>query len=275
VLWVPVVKKLLTPLVALSTGCLPFVVPPLKLSGGAGPATGEVERGTGDLEARSVTTLRAGFHPLSMMPKASSSRFDAGVGYGGDLVFGHAPPPQHGRTSAHGPYLEGAYYPVRLPAGRATFRWGARANADLLFLPPRDVMGWGGTLVTELELGGHSDGAFANADEDGAVFGTSFGSWSIGAFAGGSTRSFPASSYQGFTAGLSARLPFMAGIVCCAWPGTSDDDGNSGSSSSSKRASFRLPKRRHETRPATPVRSSSPPSRPERIPTPKRDELKR
>jgi hypothetical protein len=218
-----------------------------------------------------MTTLRAGFHPLAMMPEASSSPFDAGVGYGADLLFGHAPPPFNRRTNAHGPYLEGAYYPLRLPAGGATFRWGARANVDLLFLEPRDAMGWGGTLVTELEIGGHSTGDFADADGDGAVFGTAFGSWSIGAFAGGSTRTFPGSRYGGLTVGLSARLPFMAGIVCCVWSGGGESD--SGSSSSST-TTVRLRKRRHETRPATPVRSSTPPSRPERIPTPKRDELK-
>jgi hypothetical protein len=270
------VNKLLAPIVALSTGCLPFVVPPAKLSGGAGPATGRVERGTGDLAPRSTTTLRAGFHPLSLMPEASSSRFDAGVGYGGDLVFGHAPPPYNRRTSAHGPYLEGAYYPVRLPAGGATFRWGARANVDLLFLEPRDVMGYGGTLVTELEIGGRATGAFANADGDGAVFGTAFGSWSLGAFAGGTARSFPESRYGAFTVGLSARLPFMAGIVCCAWPSGSSSDSDGGSSSSSS-STVHVSKRRHETRPATPVRASPPPpaSPPkERIPTPKRDELK-
>jgi hypothetical protein len=272
VLGVSLVYKLLAPLVALSTGCLPFVVPPAKLSGGAGPATGQVERDTGDVEPRSTTTLRAGFHPLSMMPEASSSRFDAGVGYGGDLVFGHAPPPYR-RATAHGPYLEGAYYPVRLPAGRATFRWGARANVDLLFLEPRDVMGYGGTLVTELEIGGQATGAFTNTDGDGAVFGTSFGSWSLGAFAGGTARSFPDSRYGAFTVGLSARLPFLAGIVCCAWPGESVSD--SGSSSASTTTAH-VPRRRHETRPATPVRSSPPPPSPpkERIPTPKRDELK-
>jgi hypothetical protein len=231
-----------------------------------------VERGSGDLESRSATTLRAGFHPLSMMAEASSGPFDAGVGYGGDLVFGHAPPPYDRRMSAHGPYLEGAYYPLRLPAGGATFRWGARANADLLFLGASDVTGWGGTVVTEVEIGGHASGAFEDADGDGAALGTAIGSWSIGAFAGGSARTFPNSRYAGFTAGLSARLPFMAGILCCAWSGGSGSD--SGSSSSSTTTTVRRPKRRHETRPATPVRSP-PASPPERIPTPKRDELKR
>lgn len=261
--------KLLAPLLALSTGCLPFVVPPGKISGGAGPSSGDVDRGAGDLEPRSVTTLRAGVHPLSMMPESSSSPFDAGIGYGGDLVFGHAPPPYDRRTSAHGPYLEGAYYPVRLPAGGATFRWGARVNADLLFLEPRGDLGWGATAVTEVEIGGHSSGAFADADGDGAVFGTAFGGWSLGAFAGGSARTFPGSRYGALTFGLSARLPFMVGIVCCLWSGSSD----SGSSSSSSTTVVRREKRRHETRPATPVRASPRPSRPERIPTRERREL--
>jgi hypothetical protein len=269
---VVIVKTWLAPLMALSTGCLPFVVPPGKVAIGAGPATGEVKRDAGMLKPRSVTQLRAGFHPLDMMPKASQSAFDVGVGYGGDLIFSNAPARHDQHTSAHGPYLEAAYYPLRVPAGNAMLRWGARGNLDLLYLEPKDVMGFGGTAVTELEITGHAAGAFADADGDGAVFGTSWGQWSVGAFVGGSARSFPVTNYRAITAGFAARIPFAAGIVCCAFfsGGGSDD-----SHHHHHTTTVVLPKRRHETRPATPVRSSPPPSKPpERIPTPKKDELK-
>jgi hypothetical protein len=271
-----VVNAFCVPLAALLTGCVGFVLPPMKLSGGTGPMAGQVEGGAGDIELRSATTLRAGFHPLSLMPQAPSSAFDAGLGYGGDLVFGQVAPTFRRRTSVHGPYLEGGYYPVRLPAGSATLRLGLRANADLLFLQSRGVTGYGGTLVTEFEIGGYSAGALADEDDedDDTAFGTVFGSWSLGAFAGGSARSFPGSSYAGLTTGLSVRVPFIAGIACCVWPGEgsdgADDASDPGTSSTATR--WRLPKRHHQTRPATPVRSSP---RPERIPTPTRDELKR
>jgi hypothetical protein len=271
------VKVSLAPLLALTTGCVGFVVPPVKLSAGTGPVAGLVERGTGDLDPTSATTLRAGFHPLSLMREAPSSAFDAGVGYGGDLVLGHAPPTFNRRTTVHGPYVEGAYYPLRLPAGGARFRMGVRANADVLFLEPRGVTGYGGTLVTELEIGGYVDGTTSDQEheeDDDDAFTAVFGSWSLGAFAGGSFRAFPDSGYAGLAFGLSVRLPFIAAVACCFWPGDDDDDDDdAGVSSSSKSTTWRLPKRRHETRPATPVRSSSP--REERIPTPKRDELKR
>lgn len=265
-------NKLWAPLMALTTGCLPFVVPPAKVEIGAGPAMGAVKRSGGTLRPKSVTQLRAGFHPLDMMPTAADGPFDAGIGYGGDLVFGHSP--GGGRTSAHGPYLEAAYFPLRVPAGKAVFRWGARGDLDLLYLEPKNVLGWGGTLVTELEITGHAQGAFADADGDGAVFGTAWGQWSLGAFVGASARDFPVSHYQAITAGISARLPFMLGIVCCAFisPRSSSGGGSSNISfSGGSSTTATAPRPRHETRPATPVRSSPPPAR---IPTPTRDELK-
>jgi hypothetical protein len=268
----PVVNAFYVPLAVLLTGCVGFVLPPMKLSGGTGPMAGQVESGAGALELRSATTLRAGFHPLSLMPQAPASAFDAGLGYGGDLVFGQVAPTFRHRTSVHGPYLEGGYYPVRLPAGGATFRLGLRANADLLF-QPRGVTGYGGTLVTEFEIGGYAAGGLSDEDDedDDTAFGTVFGSWSLGGFAGGSARSFPGSSYAGLTAGLSVRVPFIAGVACCVWPGEGSDEASDPGTSSAA-TTWRLPKRHHQTHPATPVRSSP---KPERIPTPKRDELKR
>jgi hypothetical protein len=272
----PLVSAFCVPLAALLTGCVGFVVPPMKLSGGAGPMAGQVEGVAGDLELRSATTLRAGFHPLSLMPQAPSGAFDAGLGYGGDRVFGQVAPAFKRRTSVHGPYLEGAYYPVRLPAGSATFRLGLRANADLLFLQPEGITGYGGTLVTEFEIGGYTAGGLSDEDDeddedDESAFGTVFGSWSLGAFGGGSARSFPGSSYAGLTPGLSVRVPFIAGVACCVWPGEGSDEASDPGTSAAA-TTWRLPKRHHQTHRATPVRSSP---RKERIPTPERDELKR
>ncbi len=206
------------------SGCLPFVVPPAKLSVGAGPAVGSIPRTSGTLEPRSVTTLRAGLHPLQLVEGASRRAFDLGLGYGGDFVFGRAPEHYDERAVAHGPYLEGAYYPVRLPVGStSTFRWGARVNADLLFLEPLDLLGYGAMAATEIELSGDANGPFAEADEqDGILAGAAIGQWSIGAFLGGAVRAFPEARYGALTAGISVRIPFAFGVACCAWSWGSD-----------------------------------------------------
>lgn len=211
--------------VVFGSGCFPFVVPPARVSVGAGPATGDVERSSGSLEPRSTTTLRAGFHPLQLMPGASKRMFDAGVGYGGDLVYGHAPASYDRRTSAHGPYVEAGVYPVRLPVSSATtFRWGGRGTLDLLFLEPQNTLGYGGTLATEFEFSGDASGPFASADEESIVLGAGHGQWALGGFIGGSMRHFDGADYGGLTFGVSARIPLAFGVICCAWGGGDDHD---------------------------------------------------
>jgi len=208
----------------LASGCLPFAAPPARVSIGAGPATGELERSSGSLELRSTTSLRAGLHPLQLVPGASKRMFDAGIGYGGDLVFGHAPANYDRRTSAHGPYVEVGLYPLRLPLGSATtFRWGGQGTADLLYLEPKNTLGYGGSLSTAFEFSGDASGPFASADDDGIVVGAGHGQWAIGGFVGGSVRHFPDGDYGGLTFGVSARIPLAAGVICCVWSGDDDD----------------------------------------------------
>jgi len=150
--------------------------------------------------------------------------FDAGVGYGGDLIFGHAPANDDRRTSAHGPYVEVGLYPMRLPVGdKTTFRWGGRGTADLLFLEPRNTLGYGGTLATEFEFSGDASGPFATADEDSIVLGAGHGQWAIGGFVGGSVRHFEGADYGGLTFGVSARIPLAFGVIW-AWGSHDDDD---------------------------------------------------
>src|SRR5262249_33887474 len=161
-----------------------------KLSVGAGPTAGNIERNGTPVDLTTSTSLRAGLHPLQLLDHASERAFDVGAGYGVDLLYGHSEVPGYRRTAAHGPYVEADYYPLRGRAGGVMFRWGGRAVADLLFLEPnvRKNVGAGGMLATEVELSGDADGAFADAGSDGAAIGAARGQWSVGAFVGGAMR---------------------------------------------------------------------------------------
>jgi hypothetical protein len=236
------------------TGCLPFVVPPMRVSAGAGPAFGSFERPVGTVRPRAVANLRAGFHPLSLRQRAARRPFDIGAGYGVDLLSATHP------TTIHGPYLEVGYYPVRAPLGSSTtFRWGGRGAFELLRL--NDRFGYGGTLITEVELSGDTQGTFAGTGDDGTMTaGAAHGQWAIGAYVGGSGRDFRDGAYGAITLGLSARIPFLAGVMCCFWGDDDDDDGGA-------TPSYALPTRRRERSrepaprehvPAKPTRPASP-----------------
>lgn len=70
---------------------------------------------------------------------------------------------------------------------------------------------------------GRADGPFTSKSSDGSVvFGSSAGRWSVGLFASGSRRGFSDGAYNDIALGVSVRVPFAAGIVCCAWPHSSN-----------------------------------------------------
>jgi hypothetical protein len=124
-----------------------------------------------------------------------------------------------------GPYVQTAYSPWRRDLGNAWVRVGARADLDLLFVGHARATGFGGSAVLELELSQDASGPFVSEDDDdpGFVAGVQHGRWAFALFAGGTLRQFEAAGYGGLTAGVSLRLPFVAGIACCAWPGRSSE----------------------------------------------------
>ncbi len=215
----------------LAFGCVPFALPPSRLSLGTGPVTGGVDRENDVLlRTKQVTSLRAGLHPLSALNRAAERPVDVGLGYQADFIAGSERPtqPVERRDShdlAHGPYLEAAYYPLRPRVGEATYlRVGGRGNADLLFLEPDQRVGLGGSAAVELELVRDVTGPFVDAGDDGVVVGAQQGQWALGLFVGGTVRRFPDATYGGLTLGVSVRLPLAAGFACCAWPSKSDDE---------------------------------------------------
>ncbi|MEO7035102.1 MAG: hypothetical protein ABI548_14390 [Polyangiaceae bacterium] len=212
----------------LSTGCFPFIVPPARISVGAGAALGAVP-GSAPHAARNFVALRGGVHPLDVLSNSEQRTFDVALGYQGEV------PPEQSTPRVYGPYLELGAYPFNTPVSPGiTLKAGLFGSADLLYRSRFPDAGFGATVGGLVELTGRADGAFSSASNDGSVvFGNSAGRWSVGLFASGSRRAFSDGAYNDIVIGASVRVPFAAGIVCCAWPhasntATHDDDDDDG-----------------------------------------------
>jgi hypothetical protein len=226
------------------SGCLPFVVPPARLSVGAGPARGAIAANGEAVSVQSTTSLRAGLHPLQVRDDASKRSFDLGVGYGADVVQAAEPSEQPTAPVVHGPFVEADVYPLRHDFGSTRLRFGARAVGDVLFAGKArgENLGAGGLLAADLEVTGDADGPFGSSDDDGFAAGAAKGQWAVGLFAGPAYRHLPDSSYLGLSAGVTLRLPFAVGVVCCAWPGDRESTSSGSSPSFHSRENSRKPK---------------------------------
>jgi len=211
----------------LSSGCFPFIVPPARVSLGAGARLGAVP-GAEPQATRDFVALRAGLHPLDVLEGSETRMVDVAVGYQGELPTAKSSP------SVYGPYLELGTYPEVLRVSTAlTLKAGLYGTVDLLYRTGYPDAGVGGTIGGLVELTARTDGVFSSKSSDGsAVYGSSAGRWAVGLFSSGSVRSFSDGAYSDLVIGLSARVPFAAGVVCCAWPHSSsattvhDEDGN-------------------------------------------------
>ncbi|MEO8903576.1 MAG: hypothetical protein ABI627_18810, partial [Polyangiaceae bacterium] len=207
-------------------GCFPFIVPPARVSLGAGARLGVVP-GSAPHASPDFVALRAGLHPLDVLDGSETRMLDVGVGYQGELPAAKSTP------SVYGPYLEvGAYPEVAHVSNAITLKAGLYGTVDLLYRSGYSDAGVGGTIGGLVELTSRTDGLFASESRDGSVvYGSSAGRWAVGLFSTGSVRSFSDGAYADLVIGLSARLPFAAGVVCCAWPHSSraktahDEDG--------------------------------------------------
>ena len=208
-----------------SSGCLPFIVPPARVSLGAGARLGAVPS-SAPHAARDFVALRAGLHPLDVRDGSETRMVDVAVGYQGELSTSSPTP------SVYGPYAELGAYPVIANVSTAlTLKAGLYGTVDLLYRSRYLDAGVGGTLGGLVELTGRADGIFSSKSRDGSiVYGSSAGRWAVGLFSSGSLRSFSDGAYGDLVIGLSVRVPFAAGVVCCKWPHSSsatttrDDD---------------------------------------------------
>jgi hypothetical protein len=220
----------LVPAVWLCAACFPFVSPPAKLSfaGGATPApiTDPLDA---EKKPRGVGEFRAAIQPLGLSESLHDRRFDLGVGYVAHDAF-------TGDTSVftQGPYVELDYFPwQRRKHLEHRIRWGARASADLLFadIEGANELGFGGLVGFGFEYTGFAGltpfvtpTQSNDGEKDGALIGVAHGEWSIGVFAGASVRHVAGQTAFAGLLGLEGRLPFAAGIICCAWSKDDDDD---------------------------------------------------
>jgi hypothetical protein len=197
----------------LASGCLPFIVPPARISVGAGAELGKVP-GSSPQAAQSFVALRGGIHPLDALSGSEKSVLDVALGYQGEL------PTEQTTPRVYGPYLELGAYPLNTPLSTAlTLKAGLFGSADLLYRSGFAETGVGATVGGLVEVTGRADGPFASTSDDGSVVaGSSAGRWSVGLFGSGSRRGFSDGAYNDVVIGLSVRVPFAAGIVCCAWP---------------------------------------------------------
>jgi hypothetical protein len=205
---------------------MPFVVPPARVSLGAGARLGVVPGSTPQAPPGFVA-LRAGLHPLDVLEGSETRVVDVGVGYQGELPTASSAP------RVYGPYLELGTYPVIANVSSAiTLKAGLYGSADLLYRSRFPDAGVGGTVGGLVELTGRTDGVFSDQSRDGSiVYGRSAGRWAVGLFGSGSVRSFSDGAYSDLVIGLSVRVPFAAGVICCVWPHSSSatathDDGD-------------------------------------------------
>lgn len=219
-------------LMLLSSGCLPYIVPPTQLSAGVGPSTGYVgDRSVREPGSTVHYNLRAGLHPLSAIESLRSRRVDVGVGY--SLERGN--PGEAGSRLLHGPYLEVDAFALPAAESGASLRAGARLTGDLLFsrIDGEGRTGGAAMLAGLVEWVDYGLGEYESDDGDTSVIGVRAGELSIGGFLGVSRVVIADQSYLGGVVGLSVRIPFLAGIICCSLGGDSDDSGSGSSSGGS------------------------------------------
>lgn len=229
-----------------ASGCLPFVVPPARVSVGS---AAHVDPFPGSLPSESeqaVLALRAGAHPFDLVEGAEQRLLDFGLGYHAELG------PEGSVPSVHGPYLELGAYPLSAELGpRVHLRGGAFGTIDGLWRSGLAEPGLGGSLGVSVEVVGSGSGGFLESGSDGTgVAGYAHGRWGFGLFGSGAVRDFSDGAYRALSVGVSVRLPLIAGVLCCALP----DFSSRSSSSGGRRAARSAREPRLVREPASPRR---------------------
>lgn len=239
-------------------GCVPFLVPPARVESGLGTRVHAPKSPEGVEGSRATGLVRAGVHPLQLIGPGAPLWADIAFGYRSEWLLDASEQP------LHGPYAELGLYPLRPRLSRTTrLRFGGYTSADAVLASVREP-GLGATLGALVEVTGFSSGAFGHSDGEDTVGGVSHGRWAVGLFASTSFRNVDQRFSQTLTTGLSLRIPFVAGIACCAWSAanllsdvaasTSDRAAMRSRSSSGVQRKRAEPARRREYHPARPRR---------------------
>lgn len=201
--------------------CVPFALPPARVEVGSVPADergpilsreGEVNSSgaaSGSVEGSNPTLFRAGVHPLQLLPKLAGRRVDVGTGYmiesgrQGDSAW-----------EREGPYAEVGVYPFQAILGLGhRLRAGAVALGEYFLHDDRGYRA-GVSASAAVELVGFTSRGFQLPN----AVGMTYGEWGLGAFAGPGLRFGDHGEKWAGTFGVSARIPFTMGVVCCIDP---------------------------------------------------------
>ena len=200
-----------------ASGCVvPFVVPPLRSSASAGGAAGQLAPPVMDpdpaapapADGEAVTELRGAIHPLQLVDREGSRRWDVGAGY----LLQTSPSDTLVDFHRHGPFLEVGYRLWRRPfTDDSSARLTVHGGAELLFA--NDVVGAGGSFGATLEMVTWASGPFEESSGDGLVVGGAEGETSVGLVALTSYRAVDGTQYWTATMGVSLRSPGLAGLA--------------------------------------------------------------
>jgi hypothetical protein len=201
--------------------CVPFVVPPGQIAISGGGRTDKPRQLEYPEQAQAITDsrpddsslsvdLRASVQPLQLFRSLNTRSFDGGLGY-------VAEGPRLDALRLHGPYLQLDYYPYHRALGGGAQRFGIRGTTELLYGLNTDEQGFGVSLGVVYEVGGFAQGLFGSAGA--GIAGAALGEGAFGIYAGTSLRQTSAQAYYWVpSVGLYARLPAMAGLICCLVP---------------------------------------------------------
>jgi hypothetical protein len=201
--------SILTLFIVLSTGCL-FALPPSRTELGYAAGDGVQPR----------MRVATGMHLASVVP-APSTRLELGVGMMYEV--GNA---GNMTSSTKGPYADVGVAVLRndyarvLVGLRGERRWRAHE------------MHYGTKLRVDLEMFAHGHGDFAEAGSCGFITGSHFGMTGLGVYAEAGAAWLPGDPEWLATAGVTLRLPTVAGIAIGGGCKNGGDSGGSGSSGS-------------------------------------------
>ena len=185
-------------------GCLPFALPPARASI------------TASSDDPHELNARATVHPQQFAKEWMDRPVDIGLGVVSDSD------PDEDYVSTVGPGLEVGAYPGRasFSEGDAIARGGLVHHVDLHVTTDavtRELLGdayVAGALLAAVEVAWFGEGFGSSKD----VIGVFYGEMALGVWAGIRGRIEPDAFVVTPAIGLSIRLPFLAGIVCCVWP---------------------------------------------------------
>ena len=194
-------------------GCipLPFASPPVRVSGTFGGGSSGLSAGTpasGQLRGRAVG--RVGLSPLSFWKEQTHRVIDPEIGAVFEGLLG-AP---KGDAPDAGGYIGVAWRMWQERSGSGGQRLYLRGTGDFMQRNPEGMLGGGGSLSIGYEYTGFFSGPLGdNMNSLPAFIGGGYGEGGIGVELAGAGRSYGDVAIWQVTAGLTVRIPAVAGLL--------------------------------------------------------------